>query len=79
MRQLAQARKQENAALSVVGAPTYLSFHIRRVEASMMPGTHGRLEAAIEAHRVAFARWDELAHGVSANDAERRRRRRSKA
>ena len=31
------------------GAPTYLGFHIRRVEASMMPGAHGRLEAATEA------------------------------
>jgi hypothetical protein len=30
----------------------------------MMPGAHGRLEAATEAHRVAFARWDELVHGV---------------
>jgi hypothetical protein len=71
MRHLAAARKKENEALSVVGAPTYLAFHIRRVEASIMPGAHGRLEAATEAHRVAMARWHELGHGVSVFDARR--------
>ncbi len=71
MRHLASARKKENAALSVVGVPTYLAFHIRRVEASIMPGAHGRLETATEAHRVATARWHELAHGVSVFDARR--------
>src|SRR5205823_8654914 len=71
MRRLAAARKTEAAALSAVAAPTYLGFHIRRVEASMMPGASGRLEAAIEAHRIASARWHELAHGVSVDEARR--------
>jgi hypothetical protein len=71
MRDLAAARKNEDEALSAVGAPTYLAFHIRRVEASMMPGAHGRLEAAVEAHRMALTRWNELSHGVAVDDARR--------
>ncbi|HEY2812756.1 MAG TPA: hypothetical protein VGJ03_04750 [Acidimicrobiales bacterium] len=71
MRQLSAARRDEAVALGAVGAPTYLAFHIRRVEASMMPGAHGRLEASTEAYRVARARWDELAHGVSVEQALR--------
>jgi hypothetical protein len=71
MRRLAAARGEESIALSAVGAPTYLAFHIRRVEASMMPGAHSRLQTATEAHRVAAARWHELAHGVSVDQAHR--------
>jgi hypothetical protein len=64
MRQLAIARKQEAAALAEADAPSYLAFHIRRVEASMTPGAHNRLESVGDAHKVALARWVELAGTV---------------
>ena len=69
MRQLAAARAQETIALADADAPTYLGFHIRRVEASMAPDAHNRLESAADEHRVAMARWRELAGTLSVNGA----------
>jgi hypothetical protein len=69
MRQLAAARQQEALALADVDAPTYLGFHIRRVEASMTPGAHDRLEASNEEHRAALTRWHDLAGTVSVETA----------
>ncbi|MEY2458697.1 MAG: hypothetical protein QOG30_527 [Acidimicrobiaceae bacterium] len=70
MRQLAAARKDESKALAAAGTPTYLAFHIRRVEASMTFDAHDRLEAAAEAQRAALARWHELAGLVSVDGAQ---------
>ena len=69
MRQLVAARKQEAAALVQAGTPSYLVFHIRRVEASMSPGAHQRLDVVGEAHRVAMAKWREMAGLVSVDGA----------
>ena len=70
MRQLAAARKQESKALAEAGTPTYLAFHIRRVEASMTLDAHDRLESVADEHRVAMARWRELAGLVSVDGAQ---------
>ncbi|MEY2452199.1 MAG: hypothetical protein QOD92_1773 [Acidimicrobiaceae bacterium] len=70
MRQLAAARKQEAHALSDAGTPTYLAFHIRRVEASMNGDAHSRLESAADRQRVALARWRELAGLISIDGAQ---------
>ena len=40
MRQLTAARKLEAKALADAGTPSYLAFHIRRVEASMTTDAH---------------------------------------
>ncbi|HEV3226720.1 MAG TPA: hypothetical protein VGZ52_07790 [Acidimicrobiales bacterium] len=69
MRQLASARKVESHALAAVDAPTYLGFHIRRVEASMTPGAHGRLEEVSARHEAALAHWHELAGTISVDAA----------
>ncbi|MEY2450133.1 MAG: hypothetical protein QOH79_3609 [Acidimicrobiaceae bacterium] len=69
MRQLAAARKREAVALSDAGTPTYLAFHIRRVEASMAGDAHSRLESASDHQRAALARWHELAGLVSVDGA----------
>jgi len=69
MRQLAAARKLESLALAETDAPTYLGFHIRRVEASISPGAHNRIETAGAAHQAAMARWREIAGNVSLDDA----------
>jgi len=70
MRKLRAARRDETDALRTVDAPSYLAFHIRRVEASMMPGAHGRLETTAEAHRAATTQWNELARGISVEAAK---------
>ena len=64
MRQLAAARRREAIALADADAPTYLGFHIRRVEASMTPGAHTRLEAAADSHQLATTRWTAIAGSV---------------
>jgi hypothetical protein len=69
MRQLAGARKQEAKALAEAGTPTYLAFHLRRVEASMTLDAHARLESVADHHRAALARWRELAGLVSVDGA----------
>ena len=70
MRQLAAARKQEARALADAGTPTYLAFHLRRVEASMTLDAHDRLESFADEHRAALARWRELAGLVSVDGAQ---------
>ena len=70
MRMLAGARKQEVRALADADTPTYLAFHIRRIEASMTGDAHNRLEAAADEHRAALARWRELAGHVSVDGAQ---------
>ncbi len=69
MHQLIAARKQESLALANAGTPSYLAFHIRRVEASMSPGAHQRLDEVAEMHRSAMARWRDLAGLVSVDGA----------
>jgi hypothetical protein len=70
MRQLAAARKLETKALADAGTPSYLAFHIRRVEASMTGDAHNRLESAGDLHRAAMTRWRELAGLVSVDGAQ---------
>lgn len=70
LRRLADARRAETDALAASGAPSYLGFHIRRVEASITPGAHDRLEAANNAYIAAVARWRALAGDVSVDAAK---------
>lgn len=70
MRRLTAARKHEAKALEDAGTPSYLAFHIRRVEASMTMDAHNRLESAAQLHRGALARWHDLAGTVSVEDAQ---------
>jgi hypothetical protein len=71
MRRLAAAKARENQALKVVDANTYLAFHLRRVDAAITPGAHGRLDAMHVTHRAATARWSELTGGLSMDNAVR--------
>ena len=70
MRRLTAARKREAAALADAGTPSYLAFHIRRVEASMTMDAHDRLESVAQLHRAALTKWHELAGPVSVEDAQ---------
>jgi hypothetical protein len=62
--QLSAARKREVEALEAADAPTYLSFHLRRVEAATTQGARGRLDGANIDRRAAVARWDALTGAI---------------
>jgi hypothetical protein len=70
-RRLAVAKAREEEALENAGVPTYLSFHMRRIEATIDPGRRERLDLAALEHRVALGRWHELAGDISPADAIR--------
>jgi hypothetical protein len=68
-RRLAVARGRSDAALTQAGVPTYLSFHMRRIDATIDPVTRERLDLAALEHRVALGRWHELAGAIDPVDA----------
>jgi hypothetical protein len=59
-RRVARAAAVERAALDRMGAPSYLGFHLRRVEAGMDPTLRGSVGAAHEELRNATAAWAEM-------------------
>ena len=63
-RRLAKAQQLEEQALAQVGASTYLSFHLRRVDAILDPGARERLELAVLEQRAALSAWAEVAPGI---------------
>ena len=66
---LARAQRRELEALEAAGAPSYLSFHLRRVDAIIDPHTREALELATLEHRMAVAAWSELATGIGPDAA----------
>jgi len=60
-RKLAKAEDRERSALKGAGASSYLAFHLRRVDAVLDPDARERLELAALEHRMAMARWHEVA------------------
>ena len=68
-RRLAAVRVREEVALTKAGVPTYLSFHMRRIDATINPGTRERLDLAALEHRVALGKWHELAGEIDPTEA----------
>lgn len=68
-RRLARARALEEDALTKAGAPTYLSFQMRRIDATIDPRTREALEVAALEHRRAQAEWQSLAGDLEAAEA----------
>lgn len=60
-RRLARARRAEAAVCARVGVGSYLGFHLRRIDATIDPAARERLDVAALQHRVALARWHEIA------------------
>ena len=60
-RRVAHAAAIERAALDVTGAPTYLGFHLRRVNATMDPKLRKTAGAAAAERRAAAEAWASLA------------------
>src|SRR3546814_8340127 len=52
--------RAERTVLGQADAPSYLSFHIRRVDASVDPEVRDRLEHARDERRRAAAAWTDL-------------------
>jgi hypothetical protein len=68
-RRLAALRGREEDALTKAGVPTYLSFHMRRIDATIDPSTRERLDLAALEHRVALGQWHELAGDIDPLEA----------
>lgn len=73
-----RAQAKEQALLAEVDAPSYLAFHMRRMEASIDPTIADALAAARVRQRDARTAWDQLADGIEpataralANDVRR--------
>jgi hypothetical protein len=54
------AADDEREVLDQVGAPSYLAFHLRRVDATIDPNLRSRAEAAAAEHADAVAAWQAL-------------------
>lgn len=67
--QLAEAQDWETDALIRAGVPSYLSFHLRRMEALKDPSLRMPLERAAQEHRRAMAEWRLLAGDMSPLEA----------
>ncbi len=61
---LARAQRQEQRALAGASAPSYLAFHIRRVEATVDPDVREQLDLAALEHRLATTAWADVAGDV---------------
>ena len=59
-KQLERAQAKEDEVLQRAGIPTYLAFHMRRIDATITPETRQALKTAASVHKRAMARWSEL-------------------
>ena len=66
---LAEVEAEEQTVLTKAGVPTYLSFHMRRIDATIDPNARERLHMAAMEHRVALSHWQELAGDLGPADA----------
>ena len=67
--QLAEAQDWETDALIRAGVPSYLSFHLRRMEAMQDPSLRASLDRASREHRKVMHEWRLLAGDISPADA----------
>ena len=67
--QLAEAQDWETDALIRAGVPTYLTFHLRRMEAMQDPSLRAPLERAGREHRTVMHAWRSLAGDIAPAEA----------
>ena len=67
--QLAQAQVWEEDILVRAGVPSYLAFHLRRMEAMQDPALRAPLERATTEHRRAMQEWRRVAGEISPVEA----------
>ena len=68
-RRMANARVRVDAALQQAGVPTYLAFHMRRIDPTLDKTAGQSLETALVDERRASARWTALAGDTTPDDA----------
>jgi hypothetical protein len=68
-KRLEEAEADEQTVLKKAGVPTYLSFHMRRIDATIDPNARERLHLSAMEHRVALSDWQELAGDLAPADA----------
>lgn len=68
-RKVLDARGREEDVLIRAGVPTWLSFHMRRVDATIDPRMREALQVNALELRVARARWQDLAGDIDPADA----------
>jgi hypothetical protein len=66
---LEEVEADEQAVLKKAGVPTYLSFHMRRIDATIDPSARERLHLSALEHRMALSEWQETAGEVAPADA----------
>ena len=66
---LQDTEADEQTVLQKAGVPTYLSFHMRRIDATIDPNARERLHLSALEHRVALSEWQELAGDLDAAEA----------
>jgi hypothetical protein len=66
---LQEVEADEQAVLKNAGVPTYLSFHMRRIDATIDPSARERLHLAALEHRMALSEWQETAGDLAPADA----------
>src|SRR5438270_6837534 len=66
---LQDTEADEQTVLQKAGVPTYLSFHMRRIDATIDPNARERLHLSALEHRVALSEWQELAGDLAPADA----------
>jgi hypothetical protein len=67
--QLAEAQDWETDALIRAGVPSYLTFHLRRMEAMQDPSLRVALERAAREHRKVMHAWRVLAGDIAPQEA----------
>jgi hypothetical protein len=68
-RRLEEAEADEQTVLTKAGVPTYLSFHMRRIDATIDPNARERLHLSALEHRMALSEWQEIAGDLPPADA----------
>jgi len=66
---LQEVEADEQAVLQKAGVPTYLSFHMRRIDATIDPSARERLHLSAMEHRMALSQWAEVAGDIAPADA----------
>ena len=66
---LQEVEADEQTVLQKAGVPTYLSFHMRRIDATIDPNARERLHLSAMEHRMALSEWQELAGDLAPADA----------
>jgi hypothetical protein len=68
-KRLQEVEADEQTVLQKAGVPTYLSFHMRRIDATIDPNARERLHLSALEHRVALSEWQEMAGDLAPADA----------